>query len=195
MVYEIINSLDKSGKYSEADIWYSSPVTTVSDNYDALLVPKDAQCRHPRYNRYLDDGQMLRTMTSSLMPRLIQAYNKDALLIHPGICYRRDVKDKHHVGEPHQIDIWQISSTPKTDTIEDVTETVLKRLGKLSGLISEISLLSETPYEELPQQAIKRMKMKPNQKNVLLRLVIQNPSRDITKAEANQLRDLALNLR
>jgi hypothetical protein len=37
--------------------------------------------------------------------------------------------------------------------------------------------------------------MRPNQKNVLLRLVIQSPSRDIAKAEANQLRDLVLNLR
>ena len=30
------------------------------------------------------------------------------LLSVPGVCYRRDAIDRHHVGEPHQLDLWRI---------------------------------------------------------------------------------------
>lgn len=32
----------------------------------------------------------------------------DVVLSVPGVCYRRDVIDRHHVGEPHQMDVWRI---------------------------------------------------------------------------------------
>jgi phenylalanyl-tRNA synthetase alpha chain len=317
MAYQIVEALDKSGHYPEADIWMSHPVTDPSQNYDALLIPEDAPCRHPRYTRYLEDGRMLRTMTSELMPRLLKSYKQDALLVHPGICYRRDVRDKRHVAEPHQMDIWQLSShevtpedleqlvrdaiasilpheyrlnptshpytlngleiemrvndewieigecglihpdllpperwglamglgldrlvmilkeiddirllrsdvpviaqqmkdlqpykpvikttamirdisiaTETTNTIEDITEGILTLLGDRAEAISEIQLISETPYNSLPPQSIERLNLQPHEKNVLVRLIIQLPNRNISKAEANELRDVILN--
>lgn len=43
------------------------------------------------------------------MPELLPKLQAEQLIVHPGICYRRDVVDKRHVGEPHQMDVWLIS--------------------------------------------------------------------------------------
>ena len=43
------------------------------------------------------------------MPDLLPKLQGEQLIVHPGICYRRDVVDKRHVGEPHQMDIWLMS--------------------------------------------------------------------------------------
>jgi len=49
--------------------------------------------------------------------------------------------------------------------------------------------VAETPGERLPPQAIDRIGLLPGQKNVLLRLVLRHPTRTLTAAEANCLRD------
>jgi phenylalanyl-tRNA synthetase alpha chain len=87
-------------------------VVTITDNYDRLRYLPDAVTRDRRYTRYIGDGQMLRSHTSAHIPALLRALAAggpdDVVLSVPGICYRRDVIDRHHVGEPHQMDIWRI---------------------------------------------------------------------------------------
>ena len=87
-------------------------VVTVADNYDRLRYSPDAVTRDRRYTRYIGDGQMLRSHTSAHVPALLRALAAggpgDVVLSVPGICYRRDVIDRHHVGEPHQMDLWRI---------------------------------------------------------------------------------------
>jgi len=88
----------------------------VADNYDALNYSPDAVTRDRRYTRYLGDGRMLRSHTSARIPALLRALaaalpespSLDVVLSVPGITYRRDVIDRHHVGEPHQIDLWRV---------------------------------------------------------------------------------------
>jgi len=46
------------------------------------------------------------------------------------------------------------------------------------------------PYADLPPAAHARMGMRAGQKNVLLRLVIRDPVRTLTREEANDIRDL-----
>lgn len=60
-----------------------------------------------------------------------------------------------------------------------------------AGAVEELAILSETPYAELPAQAVDRMGMRPGQKNVLIRLVIRDYDRTLTDAEANALRNRA----
>lgn len=108
MAYNVADILYKSG-YPKPEIWHSQPVTTVENNYDALMIPQSSESRSQRYTRYLEDGKILRTHTSGLMPKILRQYAGEHLLMHPGICYRRDVRDKTHVGEPHQMDIWLVS--------------------------------------------------------------------------------------
>ena len=49
---------------------------------------------------------MLRTHTTAAIPSLLMETDHDRLIVCPGIVYRRDVVDRLHVGEPHQVDLW-----------------------------------------------------------------------------------------
>jgi phenylalanyl-tRNA synthetase alpha chain len=108
IVYKIAEALQASG-YPKPTIWRSSPITTVANNFDKLYFPSDSLSRSPKYTRYLSDGKLLRTHTTAIMPDLLSKLQGEQLIVHPGICYRRDVVDKRHVGEPHQMDMWLIS--------------------------------------------------------------------------------------
>jgi phenylalanyl-tRNA synthetase alpha chain len=62
---------------------------------------------------------MLRSHTSAGVPPALRALASahaadaevDVLLALPGLCYRRDSIDRLHVGTPHQVDLWRITST------------------------------------------------------------------------------------
>jgi phenylalanyl-tRNA synthetase alpha chain len=288
-----------------------SRIVTVSENYDRLRYPASAVTREARYSHYLPDGRMLRSHTTARIPALLDETQEETVLAVPGICYRRDVIDRHHVGEPHQMDLWRIRPhAPMTEDeleamIARVVEAVLpgrpwhtvpnihpytlrgreiyvdgveigecglahpdvlgdKRGGLAMGLgldrllmlikgipdirllragdprvadqmldlapyrpvsaqppvrrdlslavaqtldaellgdrvretlrddaesVEEIEVISQTPYAELNDSAIRRMGVHKGQKNVLLRLVLRHPTRTLTAAEANLLRD------
>ncbi len=89
-----------------ADIVRRSPIVSVVENYDRLFYEPDAVARSSRYTHYLDDGRILRTHTTSAIPDLLAETKSDRLLVCPGLVYRRDVVDRMHVGEPHQVDLW-----------------------------------------------------------------------------------------
>ncbi len=108
IVYQIAEVMQASG-YPEPTIWRSSPIITIANNYDKLYIPGKSLSRSAKYTRYLSDGRLLRTHTTVIMPELLSHLQGEQLILHPGICYRRDVVDKRHVGEPHQMDVWLIS--------------------------------------------------------------------------------------
>jgi len=110
IVYKIAESLQASG-YLEVTIWRSHPITTVANNFDKLYIAPESLSRSQQYTRYLDDGRLLRTHTTAIIPDLLTHLKGEQIIVHPGICYRRDVVDKRHVGEPHQMDVWWISDT------------------------------------------------------------------------------------
>jgi phenylalanyl-tRNA synthetase alpha chain len=103
-------------------------IVPVADNYDALNYSPDAATRDRRYTRYLGDGRMLRSHTSARIPALLRglaavlpaAPAPEVVLSVPGITYRRDVIDRHHVGEPHQIDLWRIRTDGPALTEHDL---------------------------------------------------------------------------
>ena len=103
-------------------------IVAVADNYDRLRYPPDALTRDRRYSRYLGGGQMLRSHTSARIPALLDqvaATGPDEVLLSvPGICYRRDVIDRHHVAEPHQIDLWRIRSHGPALTEHDLATMI-----------------------------------------------------------------------
>lgn len=89
-----------------------NPVVTVADNYDRLGYPPDAAARDARYSRYLTSELMLRAHTSAMIPyaleELARCREPDVIVLAPGMVYRRDVIDRQHVGEPHQLDVWRV---------------------------------------------------------------------------------------
>jgi phenylalanyl-tRNA synthetase alpha chain len=90
-------------------------VVTVADNYDALGYPADGPARDARYTRYVGEGLLLRSQTSACIPAALRELGgriRDELVVVPGLVYRRDVIDRLHVGEPHQLDLWRLSTEP-----------------------------------------------------------------------------------
>lgn len=78
----------------------------------------------------------------------------------------------------------------ETLTPEDIGDRIRQASIEHASLLESIEIMSETPYAELPIEAINRMGMKNNQKNVLLRLVIRDPVVTLTSQKANEIRDV-----
>lgn len=316
IVYNIAEALQVSG-YPEPTLWRSHPITTVANNFDKLYFPTESLSRSPKYTRYLSDGKLLRTHTTAIIPVVLSRLRGEHLILHPGMCYRRDVVDKRHVGEPHQMDIWLMSKSqhlerdalvklihtilnavlpgvsyrlnetshpytlngleievlvegkwievgeggeahpgllPSGHTglatgwgldrlamlvkgiddirllrsphpqiaaqmtnlepyrpvsnqpsinrdmsivtgveteLEDICEKIVEALGDEAELLESVNILSETLYHQLPQKAIQRLGIQPNQKNMLVRMTLRSLHSSITNQHANVLRDLA----
>jgi phenylalanyl-tRNA synthetase alpha chain len=102
---------------AEVRVHRALPVVSARDNYDRLYYPPDGVAREARYTRWLGRDVLLRTQTSALVPSALDALAadpawRDVLLVCPGLVYRRDCIDRHHVGEPHQVDLWRIRRGP-----------------------------------------------------------------------------------
>jgi len=74
-------------------------------------------------------------------------------------------------------------------TSEELGDRVRSALGDRADAIEAVEVLGVTPYASLPPAARTRLQLTPNQKNVLLRVVLRDLSRTLTHAEANELRD------
>jgi phenylalanyl-tRNA synthetase alpha chain len=113
IVASLVDSLSQAWA-CPAVVHRASPIVSVVDNYERLRYPTDAAARDARYTRYLSESTLLRTHTSAMIPPLLDQLAidppVDQILLAPvGLVYRRDVIDRLHVGEPHQIDLWRIS--------------------------------------------------------------------------------------
>lgn len=100
------------------------PLVSVRDNYDRLGYARQDITRESRYSRYASPTTMLRSHTSADLPATLESYRAreggdvDELIALPGLVYRRDVVDRTHVGEPHQVDLWRLRSLPGTGEAE-----------------------------------------------------------------------------
>jgi phenylalanyl-tRNA synthetase alpha chain len=297
-------------------------VVPVGDNYDRLRIPSDAVSRDVRSTRYVDEGRVLRSHSTAMIPAALRALAAepvdDVLLVCPGVVYRRDAIDRLHTATPHQLDVWRIARRPlghpdlqemvrrlvealapgrpyreeprihpytldgrqvdvlwdgewievwecglahpavleaaglagwsglalgmgldrllmlrkgipdvrllrstnprvagqmtdlapyrpvsamppvrrdlsvaveADDTVEDLGDRVRDALGPDADAVEEVTVLSETPQDRLPPQAVTRLGIGPDQKNVLVRVVLRHLERTLTDEEANRLRD------
>ena len=111
----------------------SGRVVSVADNYDALRYPPDGASRDPVHTRYVSPATVLRTQMSALVPgalrELADRRPHDALIACPGVVYRRDVIDRLHVGEPHQLDVWRATRRAMTEAdLQRMVEVVCAAL-------------------------------------------------------------------
>jgi len=74
-------------------------------------------------------------------------------------------------------------------TIEELGDRVREAMGDAATSLESLDVLSETPGADLSAAAVARIGIRPDQKNVLLRLTIRHPTRTLTADEANELRD------
>jgi phenylalanyl-tRNA synthetase alpha chain len=110
----------------------TNPVVAVADHYDQLGYAPDAAARDARYSRYVRPDLLLRAHTSAAMPILheqvangsLHPGEDDLLLAVPGLVYRRDVVDRQHVGEPHQLDLWRVRRGDPPLGVPDLHEQI-----------------------------------------------------------------------
>lgn len=126
LIREILQTLQKEWA-CQLKIYRESPVVSIADNYDRLRYPPDGAARDARYTRYISATELLRTSTSAMVPKAMQAAAEhlpdDILLACPGLVYRRDCIDRLHLGEIHQVDLWRICRT-KNMAGEDMREMI-----------------------------------------------------------------------
>jgi len=77
------------------------------------------------------------------------------------------------------------------DRAEDLGDRVRDALGDEADVVESVVIRQETPYARLPAQARARLGATPDQKNLLVRLVLRPLDRTLSDQEANVLRDRA----
>ncbi|PAX52269.1 phenylalanine--tRNA ligase subunit alpha [Brunnivagina elsteri] len=97
-------------------------------NFEALNTPPDHPARDMQDTFYLPDGNLLRTHTSSVQIRYMEAEEAPIRVVAPGRVYRRDTVDATHSAVFHQIELLAID--------EGLTFTDLK--GTIKVFLQEI---------------------------------------------------------
>ncbi|WP_033218912.1 hypothetical protein [Kitasatospora phosalacinea] len=75
------------------------------------------------------------------------------------------------------------------DLAEDLGDRVRDALGADADCVETVEILSATPCHALPPQARARLGARPDQHNLLVKVVLRHLHRTLTDAEANALRD------
>ena len=136
IIERIREALSQKEGWSTPEIRRSdSSISSVTNDFDRLYLPPDSPSRSSVYTRYITEEIILRTHTTAMIPGLlVEMKHKgltDYMVLCPGICYRRDVIDRKHTGEPHQMDIWRIKKgEPRLErpALIELIETVINSL-------------------------------------------------------------------
>jgi phenylalanyl-tRNA synthetase alpha chain len=72
--------------------------------FDALNTPPEHPARNEKDTFYFDSGKLLRTHTSTVQIRTMEAQSPPVRVIAPGSCYRRDEVDKTHLPAFNQLE-------------------------------------------------------------------------------------------
>lgn len=105
-------------------------------NFEALNIPADHPARDMQDTLYLTNGNLLRTHTSPVQIRYMQAHQPPIRIIAPGRVYRRDTVDATHSAVFHQVEILAVD---KGLTFGDLKGTLKEFVRQMFG-------------EELPMQ-------------------------------------------
>jgi len=133
MIEEIIERLDYGVPVERVE---GDKIVHRAHNYDLLGYPSDDVTLAGRYTQWVDHEHCLRTQTTSLVVQeLIKTPNRARVLVAPGMVYRRDVRDRWHCGQPHQMDIWVM--LPKSDPRlhEGALMGLIDRVGQAAGAV------------------------------------------------------------
>lgn len=86
-----------------------NPVAHAQHNYHLLGYDPQSVMLSQAHTQWVDNEHLLRTQTTSVILEQLQSLAADPqpmLLLAPGMVYRRDVRDRTHCGQPHQVDVW-----------------------------------------------------------------------------------------
>lgn len=109
-----------------------SPIVSIKDCFDDLLVPLDHETRSPKNTYYWDDERVLRTHMTAHDVGFIK--NDFTSLVSIGDVYRRDSIDATHYPVFHQVDAVRLYDTDELtqnpysgpNTVSDIIKYDLK---------------------------------------------------------------------
>src|SRR5712671_1484957 len=96
--------------------------------FDALNTPPDHPARNEQDTFYLPDGRLLRTHTSTVQIRAMQAPPPPMRVIAPGACYRRDEIDATHSAQFHQIEGLYVDENVSVADLKGTLEFFMREL-------------------------------------------------------------------
>lgn len=102
-----------------------------------------------RYTRWVSERMALRSQTSAIIPmalkKLAQQNWSGGALVAPGRVWRRDLRDKTHIGAPRQMDIWILRPGWEPNR-KELSELVRKVMRAASADAQWIEKQAEHPY-------------------------------------------------
>ncbi len=109
-------------------------------NFEALNTPPDHPARDMQDTFYLQDGNLLRTQTSSVQIRYMETEEPPVRIVAPGRVYRKDDVDATHSAVFHQIELLAID--------EGLTFTDLKGTIKvfLEAMFGDVAIRFRASY-------------------------------------------------
>jgi phenylalanyl-tRNA synthetase alpha chain len=96
--------------------------------FDALNTPPEHPARNEQDTFYLPDGRLLRTHTSTVQIRTMQAAPPPIRVIAPGAAYRRDELDATHSPQFHQIEGLYVDETVSVADLKGALEFFMREL-------------------------------------------------------------------
>lgn len=96
--------------------------------FDALNTPPDHPARNEQDTFYLADGRLLRTHTSTVQIRTMQATRPPVRVIAPGAAYRRDEVDATHSAQFHQIEGLYVDRDVSVADLKGTIEYLMREL-------------------------------------------------------------------
>jgi phenylalanyl-tRNA synthetase alpha chain len=114
-------------------------------NFEALNFLPDHPARDMQDTLYLPDGNLLRTHTSSVQIRYMEANDPPIRIVIPGRCYRRDTVDASHTAVFNQIEFLAIDEGL---TFTDLKGTLKVFLEQMFGEVAIRMRPSFFPFTE-----------------------------------------------
>ncbi|KST67227.1 phenylalanine--tRNA ligase subunit alpha [Mastigocoleus testarum] len=114
-------------------------------NFEALNTPLDHPARDMQDTFYLPDGNLLRTHTSSVQIRFMEAEEPPIRIIAPGRVYRRDNVDSTHAAVFHQLELLAVDEGL---TFTDLKGTIKEFLQQMFGELPIRFRASYFPFTE-----------------------------------------------
>ncbi|HMS23845.1 MAG TPA: hypothetical protein PKB09_03490 [Candidatus Saccharibacteria bacterium] len=118
---------------SQIMVYRGSPIVSVEDNYDNLLIDKDNISRSSTYTHYVDEKRILLTHDTAHIPGILRDLAKktdwdDVVILTPAVVYRRDVTDKKHLSAIQMLGIWRVCKNKLIvrKDLKDVVEGIAK---------------------------------------------------------------------
>jgi phenylalanyl-tRNA synthetase alpha chain len=96
--------------------------------FDALNTPPDHPARNEQDTFFLPDGRLLRTHTSTVQIRTMEAQTPPIRIIAPGAAYRRDEVDATHSAQFYQIEGLYVDENVSVADLKGTLEFFLREL-------------------------------------------------------------------